>query len=80
MQTAAEVFGAWTIGVLLTGMGRDGAVGMQTIHLAGGYTIAQDEASCSIYGMPRAAVELNVVDEIASPEAIVPAIQRRLSP
>ncbi len=78
MQSAATVFGSHTIGVLLTGMGRDGADGMRDIYLAGGYTIAQDEASCSIYGMPRAAVELGVVDEIVSPDNIVPAIQRRL--
>ncbi len=78
MQSAATIFGSQTIGVLLTGMGRDGADGMRDIHLAGGYTIAQDEASCSIYGMPRAAVELGVVDEIVSPDNIVPTIQRHL--
>jgi two-component system chemotaxis response regulator CheB len=77
MRTATEVFGANTTGVLLTGMGRDGAEGMQYIHEAGGYTIAQDEASCSIYGMPRAAVELDVVDVVLSPDSIILALQRR---
>jgi two-component system chemotaxis response regulator CheB len=70
MQSAAEVYGSRTIGVLLTGMGRDGAIGLQSIHRAGGYTIAQDAASCTIYGMPRAAVELGVVDRVLLPEQI----------
>ncbi|NJN67833.1 MAG: chemotaxis-specific protein-glutamate methyltransferase CheB [Chloroflexaceae bacterium] len=79
MQSGAKVFGAATTGVLLTGMGRDGALGMQSIRLAGGYTIAQNEASCSIYGMPRAAIELGVVDEILPPEGIIQALQTRFS-
>jgi two-component system chemotaxis response regulator CheB len=77
MQTVASVFGSYTTGVLLTGMGRDGAIGMQSIHRVGGYTIAQDEASCSIYGMPRAAVELNAVNEVLSPEGIIQALVKR---
>lgn len=77
MESGAKVFGAATTGVLLTGMGRDGALGMQCIRLAGGYTIAQNEASCSIYGMPRAAVELGAVDEILSPDGIIQFLQTR---
>jgi two-component system chemotaxis response regulator CheB len=78
MQSAAQVFGRRTIGVLLTGMGRDGALGMQAIHEAGGYTIAQNEASAPIYGMPRVAVELGVVDDVLPPEDMVAAIQRHI--
>ncbi|HEU4322258.1 MAG TPA: chemotaxis-specific protein-glutamate methyltransferase CheB [Roseiflexaceae bacterium] len=70
MQAAAEVFGPRVIGVLLTGMGRDGAYGMLTIKRAGGYTIAQDEATCTIFGMPRAAIELDAAQEVLPQQQI----------
>ena len=65
LQSAAEEYGSRVVGVLLTGMGRDGAKGMKAIQAAGGRTLAQDEASCAVYGMPGAAVELDAVDEVA---------------
>lgn len=70
MQAAAEVFGARTIGVLLTGMGRDGAKGMLTIRRAGGFTIAQDEGTSAIFGMPRAAVQNGAALEVLPPAQI----------
>ncbi|MEI6031667.1 MAG: chemotaxis response regulator protein-glutamate methylesterase [Synechococcaceae cyanobacterium ELA739] len=61
-RSAATAAGPHALAILLTGMGSDGAVGMQAIQRAGGYTLAESEESCVIYGMPRAAVELQAVD------------------
>jgi two-component system chemotaxis response regulator CheB len=74
MLAAARSFGAGTIGVLLTGMGRDGADGMLGISNAGGITIAQDEASSVVYGMPKQAVELGAVQHILPLEQIVQSL------
>lgn len=74
LRAAAHRFGASAIGVLLTGMGRDGALGMMDIAAAGGITIAQDEASCVVYGMPKAAVELGVVQHVLPIEQIASAL------
>ncbi|WP_027363361.1 protein-glutamate methylesterase/protein-glutamine glutaminase [Desulfotruncus alcoholivorax] len=64
MNSAAEVVGNNTLAVLLTGMGRDGARGMLAIRRRGGRTIAQDESTCVVYGMPRAAAELDAAEKI----------------
>ncbi|HEU0187981.1 MAG TPA: chemotaxis-specific protein-glutamate methyltransferase CheB [Gallionellaceae bacterium] len=74
MRAAAHCFGAGTVGVLLTGMGRDGADGMASIAAAGGITIAQDEASSVVYGMPKQAVELGAVQHILPLEQIAPTL------
>ena len=52
------------MGVILTGMGNDGAAGMLKMHQAGAYTIAQNEASCVVFGMPREAILTGGVDEV----------------
>lgn len=70
MQAAAEVYGPRVTGVLLTGMGRDGARGLHAIRQAGGHTIAQEESSCAIAGMPRAAILLGAASEILPPGQI----------
>ena len=77
-SVASEVRGG-AVGVLLTGMGRDGAEGLLAIRRAGGHTIAQDEASCVIYGMPRAAVEVGAADSVLPIDAIAPALQRLIA-
>lgn len=74
MRTAARCFGAGTVGVLLTGMGRDGAEGMASIAAAGGITIAQDEASSIVYGMPREAAALGAVRHVLPLAQIAPAL------
>jgi two-component system chemotaxis response regulator CheB len=79
MQAAADVFGRRTMGVLLTGMGRDGAIGMQAIRRAGGYTIAQSEETCAIFGMPRAAINLGAADAVLAPADIVAALCTRIA-
>ncbi|MEE8524845.1 MAG: chemotaxis-specific protein-glutamate methyltransferase CheB [Thermoanaerobaculia bacterium] len=66
-ESAAEVVGGRTIAALLTGMGRDGARGLAALKSKGAHTLVQDEASCVVYGMPRAAMNLDAVVEVATP-------------
>lgn len=61
LRSAAQVYGDRTTGVILSGMGEDGAQGLLEIKREGGQTIAQDEATCVVFGMPRAAVENGAV-------------------
>ncbi len=82
-RSAAEAAGPHAVAALLTGMGSDGAIGMQAIRQAGGTTIAEHESTCVVYGMPRAAIELGVVDKTVPlpeiPAAILTALARRRS-
>ncbi|ABI59428.1 protein-glutamate methylesterase/protein-glutamine glutaminase [Nitrosomonas eutropha] len=63
-QSAAQCAGKNAVGVILTGMGKDGAVGMLAMHHAGAYNLAQDEASCVVFGMPREAIAVGATDEV----------------
>ncbi len=64
MQSVAAVYGERGIGVILTGMGHDGLEGIKAMKAAKGRTIAQDEASCVVYGMPKAIVEAGCADKV----------------
>lgn len=64
METVADIYKSETIGVILTGMGRDGAIGMKKIKQYGGVTIAQDEGTSTVFGMPKAAIDEGCVDKI----------------
>jgi two-component system chemotaxis response regulator CheB len=63
-QSAAQMAGKHAIGVILTGMGRDGATGMLEMKKAGAYNFAQDEHTSIVFGMPKEAIALGAVDEI----------------
>jgi two-component system, chemotaxis family, protein-glutamate methylesterase/glutaminase len=79
-HSVAETAAAQAVGVLLTGMGSDGAQGMLRMHQTGARTIAQDEATCVVFGMPREAIALDAVDQVlplsSIPEAILHAAAR----
>jgi two-component system chemotaxis response regulator CheB len=66
LESSARVFGSAVLGVVLTGMGADGLRGARALRRAGGWAIAQDQASCAVYGMPRALVEAGEADEIVA--------------
>ncbi|HKK90435.1 MAG TPA: chemotaxis response regulator protein-glutamate methylesterase [Desulfobacteraceae bacterium] len=68
--SVARYAGTNALGIILTGMGSDGAAGLLAMKTAGAATIAQDEASCVVYGMPKAAVDMGAVDHVQSLETI----------
>jgi two-component system chemotaxis response regulator CheB len=74
MNSVADVFGGRTLGVIMTGMGSDGVNGLRNIKSKGGKVIAQNENSCVVYGMPRAAVEGGLADKVVALERIATEI------
>jgi len=76
-RSAAACAGPNAIGVLMTGMGADGAEGMRELKKAGAYNLAQDEASCVVFGMPKAAIETGCVDKVSSAATMTMQILRR---
>jgi two-component system chemotaxis response regulator CheB len=74
MRSVAEALGSQAVGVLLTGMGRDGAAGLLAMRRRGALTIGQDEATCAVYGMPAAAAALDAIDRQLPIDAIGPAL------
>ena len=73
-ESVADEYGTAAVGCLLTGMGRDGAAGLAAIRRHGGLTIAQDEATSVVYGMPREAVLLGAVEHVLPLDEIGPAL------
>ena len=74
-RTVAKCAGANALGIIMTGMGDDGALGLKEMHDAGAETIAQDEKSCVVYGMPKEAVKLGATDKIIPLSQIAEAIE-----
>jgi two-component system chemotaxis response regulator CheB len=77
-RSAANAAGQNALGVILTGMGKDGAAGMLEMKRAGAYNIAQDEASCVVFGMPREAIAAGGVDEVVPLRDIATRLLARL--
>lgn len=79
MMSAAKAYGSKTLGIVMTGMGSDGARGMMEIHNAGGRSIAQDRETCVVFGMPQVAINSGCVDEVLPLESIKSSIINLLS-
>jgi len=81
MLSIAEVFRALAMGIIMTGMGNDGAIGMQAIYREGGLTLGQDESTCTVWGMPRSCAEIRILKHVAPllsiPQQILRAINYR---
>ena len=73
-ESVVEAFGGHAVGVIMTGMGRDGSAGLKKLNAKGGYVIAQDEESCVVYGMPKAVVDEGIADEVQPLEQLADAI------
>ena len=78
-RSAAQVAGRNAIGIMLTGMGKDGALAMREMHEAGAYTVAQDEASCVVFGMPKEAIATGGVDSVLPLAEIGPQLIRQVA-
>jgi two-component system chemotaxis response regulator CheB len=78
LQSAGAVFGAGAAGVVLTGMGRDGVQGAARLVSAGGSILAQDQATCAVWGMPRAVLEAGLACAVMPPDKLARRIASRL--
>lgn len=78
-HSAAQNAGKNVVGVMLTGMGKDGAAAMLEMHQAGAYNLAQDEASCVVFGMPHEAIVVGAVDEVVAIQDMAQRVLHRLA-
>ena len=74
MHSVAEVYKSRAIGVILTGMGKDGSEGLKAIHDSGGYTVAQSKETCIVFGMPKEAIEIGAVTKVVPLKEIGPFV------
>ena len=74
--SVARIYGNRSLGVIMTGMGKDGAAEIGSIYQEGGFTLAQDAASCVVFGMPRVAIESGVIREVVPLSGMAEAIKR----
>ncbi|MEN6413171.1 MAG: chemotaxis response regulator protein-glutamate methylesterase [Veillonellales bacterium] len=79
LESVAKVYGQRAVGVILTGMGHDGSKGMQLIKQQRGYTIAEDQSTAVVFGMPKSAIELGVIDKVAPLSDIAAEIVRSVT-
>lgn len=81
MLSVADVFHAACMGIIMTGMGSDGLLGMQAIARGGGTTVGQDATSCAVYGMPRVCAEEGILQRVVAlpqiPQQILQATRYR---
>jgi two-component system chemotaxis response regulator CheB len=77
-ESAARVVGPNALGIMLTGMGGDGAKAMKQMKDAGSYNLVQDEATCVVFGMPKEAINAGAADEVLPLERIAPRLIERL--
>ena len=80
LHSVARTAGGDAIGVILTGMGNDGAAGLLAMRRAGSITIAQDEASCAVFGMPKEAIRAGAVDHVLPLQQIAATLGRLHAP
>jgi len=76
INSVVDVYGKYTLGVIMTGMGKDGLEGIKKLKSLGGYCLAQNEESCIVYGMPRSVVEAGLADVVAPLENIAETINK----
>ena len=79
-RSLARAYGPRAMGIVLTGMGDDGAEGLEALHQTGGLTLAQNEQSCVVYGMPREAVARNAVDRVLALDQIALTLRQLAQP